>query len=122
MTEFDRILDNVTTDQSAFFLYFDEHEDEFGIEVNYLNEGNEGQIVYRHRSTGRLVYVNYDENNAEVYEAEEIGRLWVSDWGEVISDECLHSLIENDFCGQAEELLDNGWYFVYYNLFNGGKR
>jgi inactivated superfamily I helicase len=116
MTEFNKILDNVATDQSAFFLYFDEHEDQFDVEVNYLDEDNYGQIVYQHRQTGRWVYVNYDENNAEVHEAEEVGRLWVGDQGEVLSDECLHTLIENDFCGQAEELPDDGWFFVYYNF------
>lgn len=118
MTEFDKILNNVTKDQSPFFLYFDEHDDEFVVDVDYLNECGYGQIVYLHKPTSRLIYVDYDENNAYVDEVVKVARLWFDEdaGAEIPSDDVLYNLIDNDFCGQEEELPSNGAYYAWYKF------
>ena len=116
MTEFEQILNNVQKDQSPFFTYFEDHDDEFIIDTDYTNEFGYGQIVYLHKPTRRYIYVDYDENDAYVDEVKKIARLWFDYDAEIPGDEILYNLIDNDFCGQENHQSDKGYYYAWYKF------
>ena len=115
--KFNKILDNVRKESSPFFVYYEENEEEFDTVCNYLDEDTGcGDIVYFHRPTQRFIYVCYDYNEAEVFEAKEIARIGY-DIDEVrIPDQNFIDFIESDFCGELEEYHGNNRYYAWFNF------
>jgi hypothetical protein len=114
MKDFNEILDNILKYQSDFFLYFEENDYEFNIEMDYTDEEGRGEIVYKHIPTGRLVFVGKDENDAEVFEVKEVARLAYTDVAVFPDDTIFHIFVESDCCGEINECVDNKRFYVWY--------
>lgn len=104
-----------TETYSDFSLYFDEHDDEFIEECDYIDAEGHGFVVHLHVQTGRYYYESIDENNAEVHEVEKLGSL-TYEWNSAPPEDVDLSVVypDNDVCGETvnNDYCEYAWYKI----------